>query len=239
MKKIITIIFCAIANLASAQERSLEIDRHDALFPGRKNFNAGILLTYTPVAPPPVLIGEVTYGISNRLTVGIVGGTTGALALYGGKINAVLVQRENFRASFRMLSLYYPERNGKFLFDRREKYVMPWMLSMAVIDGEWKLKNGIRFSGGAGVLETHCMAGLKMWMKGYHSRSELGGSPIEFAEFLDLFTVAHTSVSVPLTRRLTLRPEVFTVFKNGRLIKREEFRVALPVNAYVGLTYSF
>ena len=96
----------------------------------------------------PLLLPMSATVLANKTTLGITGGTTGALALYGIKFNTLIAGSENKRLLFRFLSVYYPERDGRFMFDRKDKYVMPWFLTMAVIDGEWKLKNRMRLNAG-------------------------------------------------------------------------------------------
>lgn len=216
---------------------------NDPHFPGKGKLNGTLLTTYSSVSPPPVLIGDVLYGITNRLAVGVVGGTTGSLGLYGLKINATLYQRNSFRTLFRFMSVYYPERNGTFLFDRDDEYVMPWMLSMAVMDAEWRFTNGLRISVGAGLMETHCINDMKMWfgVKHDHSLHAEDGhvGEVESGKLMDVFNTVQGSVSIPLSRRWTLRPEVIMVFKGTKLIESEHWKVSFPVNPYVSVVYSF
>ncbi|HEY0739978.1 MAG TPA: hypothetical protein VGD40_00900, partial [Chryseosolibacter sp.] len=168
MKTLIAIAFVACSNLVHAQERV-----HDPYFPAKRHWNVGVLLTYSPVTPPPAIIADVAYGVTPGFSLGVVGGTTGALGLYGMKLNAQVYRGKQVRMLFRMLSVYYPERNGPFLFDRSNKYVMPWMLSMAVADLEWRSKTNFRYSFGAGALETHCIDDMKMWFNPKHDHHAL------------------------------------------------------------------
>lgn len=78
----------------------------DPHFPPKHRFHGGVITTYSGVTPPPVWIADVTYGISDRFALGIVGGTTGALALYGIKFNALLFQQNNFQTIFTMTGIY-------------------------------------------------------------------------------------------------------------------------------------
>ncbi len=70
MKKIInTFIFCAVAHIAlSQQSRSIGLNQNDPNYPAKGRFNAGILTTYSGKTPPPVLFGNITYGISNKFS---------------------------------------------------------------------------------------------------------------------------------------------------------------------------
>jgi hypothetical protein len=241
MKKIInTFILFAVAHVAlSQQSRFIGLNQNDPNYPAKGRFNAGILTTYSGKTPPPVLFGNITYGISNKFSAGIVGGTTGNLSGLGIKLNAVLLQRNSFRMAFRMLSVYYPERNGKYLFDRKDLHVMPWMLSMGVVDTEWRTSKGIRWALGVGLLETHCIDGMKRWFSNLgnsHPESEVreeGELPFE------VFTSLQGGVSIPVSKRFTFHPEVFTVLHGGKLIKSGEHRVGFPIIATVSLTYAF
>lgn len=102
-----------------------EKNQHDSDFPGRKKINVGVMATYTSIAPPPAVIADATYGLSNRLSVGIMAGTTGTQLLTGVKFNARLLQKNNFRMMYRMVIVYYPGRKGEFLFDHTEKRLRP------------------------------------------------------------------------------------------------------------------
>ena len=233
MKTLKTFIFLAVTHLSFAQgNHSPQKNQTDPLFPARKNFNAGVISTYTG-NPPPVLIADVTYGISNKLSLGLVGGTTGALALYGLRVNAILFQQNNFRGVFRMNAIYYPGRDGKFLFDHSIQHVMPWMFTMGIADAEWKTKGGTRWSLGFGYLETHCIDGM---MKFLHLSNEIDEDeelPFQF------YNVLHGGVSIPLSNRLTLRPEVVVVMRGFNVIEKTSESKVSPFNPYLNLVYSF
>jgi hypothetical protein len=204
--------------------------QYDPNFPAKGRFNTGLLTTYTGIVPPPAVVADVTYGLSNKLSVGILGGTTGAITLAGLKLNASLIEKNNFRIIYRMMIIYYPERNGKFLFDKKDKHIMPWMLSMGVLDAEWKSETGIRWSLGMGLLETHCIEGMKKYFGGISDEEK--ESPFE------IFHTFQGSVSIPVSKKLTLRPEVIAVMKGKDLVKRGEFKV-FPINPFVKLIYTF
>ena len=214
----------------NAQVIPNRVNFNDPNFPSKRKFNAGVLATYTGIVPPPAIVGDVTYGVSSKIAVGVLGGTTGALALAGLKLNATLIRKNNFKVMYRMITIYYPERKGKFLFDRKDKFVMPWMLSMGAIDGEWVSKNGTRYSLGVGMLETHCIEGMKKYFWGHSDEKKV--MPFE------IFNTAQASVSIPVSKKLTLRPEIITVMKGTTLIKRGEFKV-FPINPYLKLIYTF
>jgi len=224
------ITFAAIliaVNWATAQDN----DPHLAAF---KKLNVGAITSYNSFAPPPVLIGDVTYGISKRVSLGIVGGTQGSLALVGPKVNVLVAQpSNNFRVLFRFLSIYYPERNGKFLFDRNNKHVLPWMLSMAFFDAEWKTQRGIRWSLGMGGFETHCVDGMIALLSGEKDHDNEKDMPME------LFNTVQASMSVPVSKRLIFRIETILVLKGYQLIPFDVYKVASPVNPFINFIYKF
>src|SRR5882672_8413546 len=214
MKTIKILVLVAVAQVSLAQGNLFQQKtQNDPLFPGRKKFNTGIISTYTGTTPPPVLIADVTYGISNKFSLGIVGGTTGALALCGLRVNAVLFQQNNFRGVFRMNAIYYPGRDGQFLFDRSIRHVMPWMFTMGIADLEWKTKGGTRWSLGFGYLETHCIDGMMKLLQLSHDVDEDEELPFQF------YNVLHGGVSIPLSSRLTLRPEIVVVMRGFSVIE--------------------
>jgi len=226
MKTSISIFLTLIAFVLQAQSHFVQ----DPIFPARGHFNGGIITTYSNLAPPPAIIGDVTYGLSNRVALGITGGTTGALALYGLKFNVAIVQLEHFRLQFRSMFIYYPERSGTFLFDRSEKNVMAWMLSMGVVDTAWKTKKGVRYTLGIGLMEDHCIDQLKIW---------LGKLDHDEDALFESYHTLQGSVAIPVGKRLTIRPEVIAVFQNFQLIEKGQHKIAFPLNPYLNLVYNF
>ncbi len=202
----------------------------DPYLPKKGKLSVGLLTTYSGINPPPVLIGDVTYGISNKLSIGLVGGTTGTMALYAFRLNAQLYQKENFRVLFRMSTIYYPERDGTFLFDKSDKYIMPWMLSMALVDAEWKTQKGIRWSVGIGLIETHCVDDMKKWF----SKSEF-----HHKEGPEIFNTVQGSVAIPVSKRFFIRPEVVMAMKGVHPVEQGKFKVTFPINPYLNFIYCF
>jgi hypothetical protein len=203
---------------------------NDPNFPMKGRFNAGVIATYTNATPPPAIIADATYGLTRRIGVGVMAGTTGALGVAGIKINALLLEMNQLQLSSRTVIVYYPERDGKFLFDRKDKKVMPWMLSMTTVDAEIRRRNGMRFSLGMGLLETHCIEGMKKYFWGTSEESKV--VPFEF------FQTVQGSVSIPLSGKIIFRPEVILIMKEGKRIEPNVFRVS-PVNPYLKFIYTF
>jgi hypothetical protein len=211
------------------RERNREND-HDPDFPGKHRLNAGVMTTYTPITPPPAIVADATYGVTRKFSLGIIAGTTGAQSLAGVKMNIRLFQRDHFRVVYRMVMLYYPGREGRYLFDTSDKFIMPWMLTMGAVNAEWQTKKGIRWSVGMGMLETHCVEGMKRYFWGTGDEQKV--SPFE------LFHTLHGSVSIPISPKFTFRPEVIVVMKDGQLIRTGDFKV-FPINPFLKLIYTF
>jgi hypothetical protein len=113
MKKIIAILIfitCAQYEI-NAQDQS-EFN-NDPYLPTRHKINAGIYTAYRgPSIAAPVIIGEITYGISNRFSASILGGTTGTLSLVGIRLAASVYQHRNFRLLSRLSIIYYLSARG-------------------------------------------------------------------------------------------------------------------------------
>ena len=233
MKTTNTFLFIAIAHLSLAQQNHFEAKyQSDPIFPARNKFNVGVISTYTG-NPPPVAILDLTYGISKKLSVGIVGGTTGQLALAGLRVNALLFQKENFRSVFRMNAIYYPGRDGKFLLDKSVQHVMPWMFTMGIADAEWKTTNGTRWTIGIGYLETHCIDGMMKFFHVSDDRDEKKDLPFQF------YNVLHGGVSLPIAKRVFLRPEVVVVMRGYQVMVKTSDSKVSPFNPYLNLVYTF
>ena len=221
---------------ASAQSLTGRRFANDPYFPSAGKFTAGVITTYSNVSPPPALIADVTYGVSQKTAIGLMGGTTGSLALVGLKVNTIIAQAgEHFRTNFRFATIYYPGRDGKFLFDRTNRSVMPWMLSMAMIDAEWRTNKGIRWNLGIGGMETHCVDGMMHLLTGKRTSEEDEEKELP----LDLFNTVQGSFSVPVSKRLTFRLEVICAMKGSRLIESREYKVSSPINPYIQFVYAF
>ncbi|CAN5615258.1 hypothetical protein BH10BAC4_BH10BAC4_16520 [soil metagenome] len=231
MKKLI-VVTCLGVLLYGVTAHGQSRFSNDPYFPTKRTFNAGFYTTYRGTAiAAPVMIGEIVYGVSDRVSLSVVAGTTGTLGLLGIRMAAALHQQNNFRLLLRVSSVYYPERRGTFLFDKSNQTVMPWMLSMGFIDAEWRMKNGLRWAIGAGALETHCVNGMMNLLSGgkWHQDAVLA---------LEVFNTVQTSLSVPLSSRLTLRPEVIAAFKGMKLVTDDKYKVG-PLTIYLNLVYQF
>ena len=228
------IIMFIVACFQDARAQGTERFQNDTHFPARYKFNAGIYTTYRGNSvTPPVLIGEVNYGLKNRFSIGMIGGTTGTLALVGIRMAAGLYQKENFRIFYRMSIIYYPERHGTFLFDKSMKHVMPWILSMGFFDAEWRTRGGTRWSIGMGLMETHCVDGMMNLILG-----QTPGPGDEGQLELEVFNTIQGSVAIPLSKKFTLRPEAIAVLDGVQFVSGDDHKVT-PLYLYLNLAYTF
>ena len=228
-------ILLIVSFFQDTKAQTMATAANDPYFPGRHKFSVGLITTYRGSSvPAPVMIGDVTYGISNRFSLGIVGGTTGTLSLVAMKLAANLYEHKNFRLLGRMSMIYYPERKGTFLFDKTHQNIMPWMLNMGLVDGEWKMKNGLRWSIGMGLIETHCIDGMMNFFAGRKPDAEEAAEDLP----LEVFNTMQTAVSIPLSRKLVLRPEAIMVFQGTKFVGGDDHKVG-PLNIYLNLVYHF
>src|SRR5687767_14220218 len=62
---------------------------------------------------PYIAIGEYAYGVSDRVTIGVLGGVTPSIPGFGVRARAVLYETaDRFRIYFCTPVLYYPKTNG-------------------------------------------------------------------------------------------------------------------------------
>ncbi len=233
------ILFMSILLIVSffqdARAQTATTSGNDPYFPGKHKFSAGFITTFRGSSvPAPVMIGDVAYGLSNRFSLGIVGGTTGTFSVVGTKLAARLYDHKSFRLLYRMSMIYYPERKGTYLFDKTNQNIMPWMLTMGLLDGQWQMKNGLRLAAGMGLLETHCIDGMMNLILGRKPDAEEKEDESPF----ELFNTFQTSVSIPLSKKLTLRPEAIMIFQGTNLVHGDEHKVR-PVNLYLNMVYNF
>lgn len=243
MKAIKTLIFVLSIQMCFAQENVSNVNRqNDPYFPAKGKINVGVMTTFSTKTPPPIVIGDITYGISDKISVAVLGGTTGVIGLYGAKFNAILYEKESFRIHFRMPLIYYPERDGKFLFDRVDKQIMPWILTAAAVNAEWITKKNSRFSVGLGMVETHCVEDMKYWLsKEKPHPAEAMEEEMEQEDFSmnGVNNIIQGSASFPLSEKLTFNAEIVVVMDGFKLSKTGEFRGGFPINPYLSLIYSF
>ena len=222
--------------LSSSEEYKQELNDqievvNDHLFPSKGRSAIGFI-TSIPLKKLPIAVVEFTHGVSNRFSIGLIGGTTGVLALYGVRINALLLQREKFRMYFRMPIIYYPERKGTFLFDKEHKEVEPWMLSSSAVNAEWETEKGLKWSLGIGIVETFCFSIKGIFKKEIDVHETPG--------MLRVFNTFNGSVSIPFCERWMFQLEIIAVMNGFKLSQKNDFgsSVGSPIKPLFTISYS-
>ena len=85
-----------------------------------------------------------------------------------------------------------------------------------------------------GLLETHCIDGMMAMMLGQKLDAEEEEDELPF----ELFNTLQTAVSIPLSKKLVLRPEAIMVFKGTKFVSGDQHKVG-PLNLYLNLVYNF
>lgn len=164
---------------------------------------------------PFVAVGEYAYGVTNRLTVGVLGGLTPEVEGYGVRVRSVIYQKRNhYRVYFCTPVIYYP---GLSAGD-------PWWLTRPNINFEWVTRSNIRYKFGISVF----MAASNNSLFGDASKATL--QP-------DYWTSAHTGMSLPIGSDFSFQTEVSYVSKGVTPIK--DFIGAPPVVLVLGISYTF
>jgi hypothetical protein len=109
---------------------------------------------------------------------------------------------------------------------------MPWMFTLGIANAEWKTRKGTRWSIGMGYLETHCIDGM---LKYFHLSKDVDEDDIAPFKF---YNVLNGGVSMPVSKRLTLKMEVVVVMKGLRLLEKTPNTRISPINPYLNLIYS-
>ena len=192
---------------------------NDFLFPGKNKFQATI-----STGIPYVALIEGTYGITRRFAAGIIVGTTPNVIGYGIRLRAQLYQpNENFRVYFRMPVFYYASTKN---FGNE-----PWMLSWPVITTEWKIKDLVMLSFGAGVVEAHCIDALLAGMNHHDEPMDMGFE----GGFWNTF---NAGIAWPISKGLTIQTETSIVLE-GWEIAGSNYVGGPPVIVVLALTKNF
>lgn len=147
---------------------------------------------------PYVAIGEYAYGVSDRVTVGVMAGVTPSIPGYGVRARAVLYERRDFRVYFCTPLLYYPKTNGLG--------GDPWWLSRPNINFEWVNRKGFRYKAGGSLIAAAS------------HRSIFGDAA--YARFSPgVWNAVHGGISFPVGSNLTLQLEGSLVMKGVRVPK--------------------
>lgn len=163
---------------------------------------------------PFVGVAEYAYGVTDRFTVGVLGGITPAVEGYGVRLRSVIFQKhDHYRVYFCTPVIYYPTLSGGD----------PWWLARPNINFEWVKKNNVRYKfGGSAFLAA--------------SNNSLFGNSRNATLKPDVWSSVHGGVSLPIGRNLSFQTEVSYVSKGIRPIN--DFVGAPPVVLVLGVSYS-
>lgn len=191
---------------------SLQV-RDNPLFDHVINRRGGSRLTLA-TGIPFVGVAEYAYGVTNRFTVGVLGGLTPAVEGYGVRMRGVVYQKNDFyRVYFCTPVIYYPTLSGGD----------PWWLARPNINFEWVTKSNVRYKvGGSAILAA--------------SNNSLFGDADKATLNPGLWSSVHGGVSLPLGGNISLQTEISYVSKGVQPIK--DFVGAPPVILVLGISYT-
>lgn len=171
------------------------------------------LLTGIPV----VGTVEYAYGVSDRLTFGVLGGFTPFEEAIGIRVRTVVHQKkESFRVYYCTPVVFYPQTN---MPDAE-----PWWLIRPNINFEWLTNSGLRYKFGGSLI-------------GVASHQRIFGKPSNEKLSPELWSAVHAGVSMPVAFQLSFQAEFSYITKGLRTI--DTFFGGPPVLAIVGISYTF
>ena len=127
------------ARTVAAEPAEAPPRRDNPLFPGR-----GRVETSVATGVPFLAMAEVAIGVTNRFTVGAIGGATPNVPGFGVRPRVSVLEIGAWRAVLAAPVLYYPftdARGGA-----------PWFLTRPSLVAEHAFENGVRVGGGVGVV---------------------------------------------------------------------------------------
>jgi hypothetical protein len=149
---------------------------------------------------PYLAIGEYAYGISDRVTVGVMAGLTPTVQGYGVRGRAVLYERSNLRVYFCAPVLFYPRTSGLG--------GDPWWLTRPNINLEWITAAGLRYKIGGSLIAAASNYSL------------FGNASV--AKFPPgLWNAVHGGISIPLGSDVTFQLEGSLVLKGFRVAGKD------------------
>lgn len=166
---------------------------------------------------PVVGSSELAYGISDRLTVGVLGGFTPFEEAVGVRIRTVIYQQtESYRVYFCTPVIFYPQT--------RRVNPDPWFLTRPNINFEWLAKSDLRYKIGASIIASASRHNL------FENSSRSKHPP-------SLWTAVHGGISLPFSSNMTFQAELSYVTKGIRTI--DKFLGGPPAILILGASYTF
>jgi len=165
---------------------------------------------------PYVAIGEYAYGISDRVTLGVLAGSTPNVEGYGIRARLVVYEpREDFRVYFCTPVLYYP--TTKALGGD------PWWLARPNINFEWMTERGFRYKVGGSLIVAS-------------SNHALFGNPAHAKFPPGVWNAVHGGVSLPLGSSATVQCETSLVM-DGVHVAGSNWIGGPPVIVILGVSW--
>lgn len=163
---------------------------------------------------PFVGVAEYAYGVTDRFTVGVLGGLTPAVEGFGVRMRGVVYQKHDFyRVYFCTPVIYYPTLSGGD----------PWWLARPNINFEWVTNSNVRYKfGGSMILAA--------------SNNSIFGDADKATLEPDAWSSVHAGISLPFRRNMYFQAEMSYVSKGIKPIK--DFVGAPPVILVLGLSYT-
>jgi hypothetical protein len=237
---ILLVILFISSQTTNAQVLTQSESSLDYLFPKKKST---MIMLGTGI--PYVGIAEISYGISNRFSIGIMAGTTPIVPGYGIRVKSILFQKnQNFRIFFKAPILYYPKTKGLG--------GEPWFLTRPSLNAEWKFDSGIRVSAGIGLVAAACandLLGLEhpheeMKLDSHadhdHHHEMMPSSMVKDDEgFMGAtWNTIQTGIAIPLSKKMMFQSE-FSLVLDGISIADDAWIGKVPVILFLGVSYSF
>lgn len=171
------------------------------------------LLTGIPI----IGTAEYAYGVSDRLTFGVLGGFTPFEEAFGIRVRTVVYQKqESYRVYYCTPVVFYPQTN---MPDAE-----PWWLIRPNINFEWLANSGLRYKFGGSLI-------------GVASHQRIFGKPSNERLVPELWSAVHAGVSMPVASQLSFQSEFSYITKGIRTI--DTFFGGPPILAIIGISYTF
>lgn len=223
------IAFSALPTVSGQEKR---IFHHDYLLPAK---GKSMVEFYSGI--PYVALGQYGYGISNKVSLGIIYGYTPFEKGYGLRLKAVIAQPSaSFRLNVKSPFIYYPGMKK----DDGE----PWVLAWPTLNGDLKLKNGARVWAGVGLIGAACVDYLfeSGGHEGEGEHDPNGTDPMPPKGEEDMFSLFNTfqfGYSKPLSDKWSFVAEVAPVMEGFKLKSPNGFLDTAPIIVTLGLSCSF
>ena len=179
----------------------------------------GRYVVTTATGIPYVGATELAFGVTERITVGLMAAYAPPAAALGARVHAVLSAADDARLFFRMPVIYYPPHRDLFCGK-------PWVLAWPTLHAEWKLDSDVRLWAGVGILGASCVHALM----GHH-----GGEEEDEVQMDGIWNTVSIGVTVPLSRSVSFNAELSPVLK-GLRFAGNDWVAKVPLIVVVGIS---